>query len=69
MPTKDGRRLTEFLHGMIVARHWLLIRQANYLRGLVGLPAVRAGKDPDDLATAEWAVSGGNGLGRKATRE
>ena len=30
------------LQGMIVERQRLLIREANYLRGLVGLPQVRA---------------------------
>jgi hypothetical protein len=42
MMTKDERRLTEVLHGMIVERQRLLIREANYLRGRIGLPPVRA---------------------------
>ena len=42
MTTKDERRLTSVLTGMIMERQRLLIREANYLRGLVGLPPVRA---------------------------
>lgn len=37
-------RLWAILQGMIMERQRLLIREANYLRGLVGLPPVRAGR-------------------------
>jgi hypothetical protein len=53
MTTKSERTSTSVLHGMIVERQRLLIREANYLRGLVGLPPVRAEKvgRPEPAAT------------------
>ena len=44
MTTKEERRLPDVLHGMIVERQRLLIREATYLRGLVGLAPVRVEK-------------------------
>jgi len=38
--TASEKTLTEILRSMIVERQRLLIREANYLRGLVGLPPV-----------------------------
>ena len=38
------RTLAIVVRDMIVERQRLLIREANYLRGLVGLPPVRADK-------------------------
>jgi hypothetical protein len=51
MTTKDERRLRDVLHGMVMERQRLLIREANYLRGLVGLPTVRAEKERDEEAS------------------
>ena len=39
----EESRLMVMLREMIVERQRLLIREANYLRGLVGLPPVRVG--------------------------
>jgi hypothetical protein len=36
------------LQSMIVERQRLLIREANYLRGLVGLPPVKAERGGED---------------------
>jgi len=40
--TDQGRALAKLVRDMIVERQRLLIREANYLRGLVGLPPVSA---------------------------
>ena len=42
--TMAETRLWIILQGMIMERQRLLIREANYLRGLIGLPPVRAGE-------------------------
>ena len=40
--TDQVRPLAKLVRDMIVERQRLLIREANYLRGLLGLPPVRA---------------------------
>jgi hypothetical protein len=42
MSPEKEQRLIKLLQGMIIERQRLLIREANYLRGLVGLPPVKA---------------------------
>ena len=42
MSEPSSRQLAKLVQSMIVERQRLLIREANYLRGLVGLPPVRA---------------------------
>ena len=69
MTTKSERRLTGVLHGMIMERQRLLIREANYLRGLVGLPPVRGEKERDQQVSTGDVTGAGNGSGRAATRE
>jgi hypothetical protein len=49
-------------------RQRLLIREANYLRGLVGLPPARAEKGREE-ATLGDAVGGRDGSGPAAARE
>jgi len=67
MNAKSERGLTEVLHGMIMERQRLLIREANYLRGLVGLPPVRAETERVRQATTSSAPGDGSGSGRGAT--
>ena len=50
--------MTDVLQGMIVERQRLLIREANYLRGLVGLPPVRAEKECEDESAARGPWGG-----------
>lgn len=42
MSAPSNQQLTRLIRSMIVERQRLLIREANYLRGLVGLPPVKA---------------------------
>lgn len=51
--TMTETRLWVILQGMIMERQRLLIREANYLRGLVGLPPVRAGGNPKTRPPSE----------------
>jgi len=44
MTPQTARTLAAILRDMIMERQRLLIREANYLRGLVGLPPVRTSK-------------------------
>ena len=44
MTPQAERALAAVLRDMIIERQRLLVREANYLRGLVGLPPVRAEK-------------------------
>ena len=46
MSPEKEQQLIKLLQGMIIERQRLLIREANYLRGLVGLPPVRAAGTP-----------------------
>ena len=41
MSAPSNQQLVKLIQSMIVERLLLLIREANYLRGLVGLPPVR----------------------------
>ena len=43
--TDQGRQLAKLVRDMIVERQRLLSREANYLRGLVGLPPVKTDKE------------------------
>ena len=52
--TMAETRLWVILQGMIMERQRLLIREANYLRGLVGLPPVRAGRGREE----RWSAPG-----------
>jgi hypothetical protein len=38
----SNRQLAQLIRAMLMERQRLLMREANYLRGLVGLPPVRA---------------------------
>lgn len=49
MSAPSNQQLTRLIRSMIVERQRLLIREANYLRGLVGLPPVKA----DSVGTAD----------------
>ena len=42
MNAPSNRQLARILREMMLERQRLLIREANYLRGLVGLPPVKA---------------------------
>ena len=42
MSAPSNRQLAQLIREMMVERQRLLIREANYLRKLVGLPPVRA---------------------------
>ena len=53
MTPQPERALAAMLRDMIVERQRLLIREANYLRGLVGLPPARAEKERDGEAMGD----------------
>jgi hypothetical protein len=64
MTTKSERTLTSVLHGMIVERQRLLMREASNLRGLVGLPSVRAEpRQADEGVTKPRSRCGQSGHG------
>jgi hypothetical protein len=48
--TPSNRQISKLPQSMIVERQRLLIREANYLRGLVGLPPVRAEEHNHDAS-------------------
>lgn len=64
MNAKSEPTLTDVLRGMIMERQRLPIREANYVRGLVGLPPVRAEKGRSEEEALRHAAGGGNGSER-----
>ena len=57
MNAPSNQQIARMLQGMIVERQRLLIREANYLRVLVGLPAARAERGRGDDINDANAVS------------
>jgi hypothetical protein len=57
------------LQGIIVERQRRLIREANCLRGLVGLPPVRAEKDRDFGPTTTGVPDTVDGSGQDRARQ
>lgn len=48
MSEPSNSQLARLLREMMMERQRLLIREANYLRKLVGLPPVKAGRETKD---------------------
>ena len=69
MTPQTERTLADVLRDMIMERQRLLIREANYLRGLVGLPPVRAERKLKQESMVSSVAGGENSSRREARRE